>query len=104
MPELGIAELDTALSMLGDLLMDRGLSYEVVAIGGGGLLLLGLMIRTTKDLDLVALVDKGDFLCKTPPSPITQSYRRSCGSLALEQRLDQCRPCRSVNSRTAGWI
>lgn len=53
--EFGYETLEEALGILGQLLLDRGLCYEVVAIGGGGLLLLGHILRTTKDLDLVAL-------------------------------------------------
>ena len=37
--------------MLGELLADRGHAVELVAIGGGSLLLLGLIERPTKDLD-----------------------------------------------------
>lgn len=58
--------LDNALNVLGHMLADRGLHHEVVAIGGGSLLLLGQVIRTTKDLDLVAVVDKGRFISATP--------------------------------------
>ncbi len=54
--------------MLGQLLSDRGFYYEVVAVGGGGLLLLGLIDRTTKDLDVVALV-QGRELFSADPLP-----------------------------------
>lgn len=50
-------ELEHALDLLGQLLQDRGHHFEVAAIGGGGLLLIGIIDRPTKDLDLVALVD-----------------------------------------------
>lgn len=53
--------LDSALTLLGQLLQDRGERFEVVAIGGGSLLLIGLIDRPTKDLDLVALRE-GDVL------------------------------------------
>jgi hypothetical protein len=52
----------------GELLADRGHQIEVVAIGGGGLLLLGLIERSTKDLGLVGLVS-GDRLVKPVPLP-----------------------------------
>jgi hypothetical protein len=58
--------LEEALQTLGDLLADRGHSFEVVAIGGGGLLLIGIIERPTKDLDLVALRD-GDALLSVGP-------------------------------------
>lgn len=48
--------LEEALTLLGHTLLDRGQRFEVVAIGGGGLLLLGIIERPTKDLDLVALI------------------------------------------------
>ncbi len=44
--EIDSASLEGALEVLGQLLEDRGLHYEVVAIGGGSLLLLGLIQRT----------------------------------------------------------
>ena len=56
-----VAELEEALGLVGQLLSDRGYHFEVVAIGGGGLLLIGVIDRPTKDLDLVALRD-GDTL------------------------------------------
>ena len=52
--------------MVGDLLADRGLSFEVYAVGGGSLLLLGLIDRPTKDLDLVAVVRGGVFSSAAP--------------------------------------
>lgn len=60
--DIDAATLEQALETLGQLLADRGSYYEVVAIGGGSLLLLGLMVRMTKDLDLVALVEDNQFI------------------------------------------
>ena len=46
----------------------------MVAIGGGSLLLLGQIERTTKDLDLVALVHSGQFIPAEPlPSDLLQA-------------------------------
>lgn len=66
--------LEEALEMLGQLLFDRGHHYEVVAIGGGGLLLIGLIDRPTKDLDLVAM-RAGDALAPvgTLPAPLREA-------------------------------
>ena len=50
------AKLEEALKLLGDLLADRGCHFAVVAIGGAGLQLLGVIDRPTRDIDLVALV------------------------------------------------
>lgn len=51
---IGRTQLEAALAALGEILETRGLHYEVVLIGGGNLILLGLVSRpTTKDLDLL---------------------------------------------------
>jgi hypothetical protein len=46
--------LHEAMKLLGELLSERGQPFEVLAIGGGALLLLGLSQRATIDLDVVA--------------------------------------------------
>lgn len=50
------ARLEQALQALGDLLMDRGEPYTVVAIGGGALQFRGLTERSTEDIDVVAML------------------------------------------------
>jgi hypothetical protein len=67
--EITMVELERALEVLGQLLKDRGFHYEVVAIGGGSLLLLGQITRPTKDLDLVAIVDADEFISANPLPP-----------------------------------
>ena len=61
--------IDEALRALGDLLRDRGERIRVVAIGGGGLLLLGITNRPTKDLDLVAVLDAHGMISAEPMPP-----------------------------------
>jgi hypothetical protein len=46
---------DQLLRALGEQLAARGERYELVVIGGSALLALGLVERTTKDVDIVAL-------------------------------------------------
>jgi hypothetical protein len=54
MDTIGRAQLEAALTALGELLAARGLHYEVVLVGGGNLILRGLIGRpTTKDLDIL---------------------------------------------------
>jgi hypothetical protein len=81
--------LADALTAVGDLLADRGHRIEVVAIGGGSLLLLGLIERSTKDLDLVALVT-GDELVK--PVPLPAALDDAASDVAKLMRL------------SAGWL
>jgi hypothetical protein len=74
MVEFDSSTLHQALTVLGNLLSDRHLHFEVVAIGGGGLLLLGMISRSTKDVDLVALVDHGNFVsAKHLPPPLLEA-------------------------------
>ncbi len=71
---IDLAGLEGALMVLGQLLADRKLHYEVAAIGGGSLLLLGLIDRTTKDLDLIALVKGSQLFSADPlPQPLLQA-------------------------------
>ena len=58
---LGPALLEEALQTLGAVLRQRGLSFEAVTIGGSSLMLLGLINRPTRDLDLAALVSHGEY-------------------------------------------
>ena len=68
------SRLEEALKTLGRLLSDRGLSYELVAIGGSGLLMLGLTVRPTRDLDIVAFVEEGLYV-RVPelPAPLLEA-------------------------------
>ena len=82
MPTFNQKSLNQALSELGKLLLDKNQYYEIVVIGGGGLLLLGLITRPTRDLDLVACIDKGQFVtAKLLSQPPYSGYQRSRGSL-----------------------
>jgi len=62
MTEFNSTSLNNALTTLGSILQDRHTHFEIVAIGGGGLLLLGMITRPTKDVDVVAMIDKGNFV------------------------------------------
>jgi len=49
------ASADRLLNALGEQLMAAGERYELVVIGGSGLLALGIIERATRDIDIVAL-------------------------------------------------
>ena len=77
------ADLDEALRALGTLLADRGLEYSVLLVGGGTLMLLGLITRPTKDLDVVALYD-GDYRSARPlPAPLVEAIEDTAQALGL---------------------
>jgi hypothetical protein len=54
--------LEESLAVLGESLAERGVAFEIVAVGGGGLLLLGLISRPTADLDVVAFIEDGRYV------------------------------------------
>ena len=64
--ELDFTTLENALIMLGQRLLRSKQHYEVIAIGGASLVLLGYIDRTTKDLDLVALMEAGRLISAKP--------------------------------------
>ena len=59
---------DEALAALGEQLGAREERFELVVIGGSALLALGLIVRTTKDVDIVAL-RSGEELEQAKPLP-----------------------------------
>jgi len=73
--------LDQALRALAQTLETRGLRYELVAVGGSGLLLLGLLSRATRDLDIVAVVDGGKYVKADPLPPALLDAVRDVGEV-----------------------
>ena len=63
------------LSALGEQLVALGQRYELVVIGGSGLLALGLIERSTRDVDLLAL-RSGDGLDSARPLPASLEAAR----------------------------
>jgi hypothetical protein len=72
MNTIGRAQLETALTALGELLAARELHYEVVLVGGGNLILRELIARpTTKDLDILgARTANGVAQIRPMPEPL----------------------------------
>jgi hypothetical protein len=73
-----------ALATLGVLLQDRGSVFEIVVCGGGGLLLLGIIKRPTKDVDALAVVVAGEYRLARPlPETLRDAIRDTAGTLGL---------------------
>jgi hypothetical protein len=63
--------LEAALDALGEALSTRREQAEIVVIGGSGLLLLGVVVRTTHDVDVVAILEAGELRTAEPlPAPL----------------------------------
>jgi hypothetical protein len=75
---------DEPLTVLGQLLQERGQRYALLAIGGGALQLLGLISRPTRDIDVVALVEGRDLVALDGlPTPLQRAVEDSAALLQL---------------------
>jgi hypothetical protein len=82
--EFGFEDLQQALAFLGEVLRERGRRYELVVIGGSALLLLGLHIRPTRDLDVLALVEEGKYVkVDQLPTELRQARDQVASALGL---------------------
>lgn len=82
----GLKEFDQALTAMGRTLARRGLKYELVCIGGASLLLLGLSDRSTRDLDVLSLFEKGSLVEMSElPSPLEEAARDAGDAFGLER-------------------
>lgn len=85
-----IVPVDEALVALGDLLERRGQTAAIVIVGGAAFKLLGLVARTTRDVDVIARAD-GD-VSKEPttifaPDPIPDDLARAIETVARDLGL-----------------
>lgn len=72
------------LGALGELLAERGLHFEFLAIGGGALHLLGLIARPTRDIDVVAQVEGAELV---PLDALPEGLRVAAADTAAVFRL-----------------
>jgi hypothetical protein len=80
-------QLTQALHLLGEVLKQRGLAYDLVVIGGGALLLQNLIRRPTLDLDAVARVEGKRWVTAKPlPAPLVTAIREVALALGLERQ------------------
>lgn len=73
------------LSALGDQLDAAGARFEIVVIGGSGLLALGLIERATRDVDLVAFLEDGGLV---DPKPLPEALLAARDRVARDFGLD----------------
>lgn len=77
-------KFEEPLTVLGQLLDERGLHYELLAIGGAALQLLGLIARATRDIDIVARVEAGSPLpLESLPAPLDAAVADTARVLRL---------------------
>ena len=69
---------------LGEQLAARGARFDLVVIGGSGLLALGLINRPTRDVDVVALLQDRTLLAPRPlPEPLVAARNRVARDFGL---------------------
>ena len=72
------------LAALGQLLAERGLRYELLAIGGGALQLLGLITRPTRDIDVIGLVNDAQLIpIAALPGPLERAVQDTAAVFRL---------------------
>jgi hypothetical protein len=87
MDELDRDTLTEALSALGQVLQVRGLSYQVVLVGGANLMLRGIVSRPTKDADLLGTRSPTGLIVRLDelPAPLTEAIRDVALTYALSE-------------------
>jgi Nucleotidyltransferase of unknown function (DUF6036) len=81
---LNITRNEEVLAALGERLAESGERFELVVIGGSALLGLGLVDRTTRDVDLVAM-RRGSLLVR--PDPLPEALLEAASRIALDFNL-----------------
>ncbi len=75
---------EVPLAALGQLLAERGFHYELLAVGGGALQLLGLITRPTRDIDVIGFVEDNRLIPVTAlPDPLEQAIADTAVVLRL---------------------
>lgn len=89
---------DQALTALGELLDQEGERFELVVIGGSGLLGLGLIDRSTRDIDVLALRRGAELLDPTPfPQALVEARQRVAEDFHLPQSWLNAAPARLLD-------
>jgi hypothetical protein len=84
----GYEKFDQALRLLnGRLVLAGAPRFNLVVCGGSALAATGLVVRTTKDVDVVALMDDGGGLFD--PAPLPQALVQAAHEVALDLGLPQ---------------
>ena len=81
------AEIERALGAVGELLTAEKAEVGIVVVGGTALNLLGIVERTTRDVDVLALVranpQAGDAVL-APPGPLPEPLRRAIATVGRD--------------------
>ena len=93
--------LDRALVLLDGFLREQNADpVGLVVCGGSSLIALGLVVRTTRDVDVMALRNPdGELLCSKPlPSAVAQAVRRVADVLGLDENWLNAGPADQIKT------
>ncbi|MCC6929821.1 MAG: hypothetical protein IT359_12645 [Gemmatimonadaceae bacterium] len=90
----GSDDVELALSRVGELLAAEGVTFAVVVVGGAALNLLGIVTRTTTDVDILAFARHRQgahpdvHSLSEPPTPLPEPLLRAAQNVARDMGLD----------------
>ena len=92
-----LEEIRVPLRTLGAILQDRGTPFELLIVGGGDLLLLGLIDRATADVDVIGVKDGSHYQQATElPEPLLNAAADVSDTLGI--------PAKWINSGPASLM
>jgi len=92
-------EIRLALQRVGELLEARGLRFEIVIVGGAALNLLGIIERSTVDVDVIAMGEGvRPMRLREPADPLPRPLADAVATVARDMNL----PADWMNPRVAG--
>jgi Nucleotidyltransferase of unknown function (DUF6036) len=85
------SDIEAALTRVSELLDADGEAFAIVILGGAALNLLGVVTRTTTDVDILAVARPGDLAIhreiSEPPIPLPESLQRAIRLVAQDMSL-----------------
>ena len=86
------SDIERIFAALGELLSAEGTEFGIVVLGGAALNLLGIVERTTRDVDVLAIASSTlaeGLSLLTPPEPLPEPLKRSIDRVARDFRLPE---------------
>jgi hypothetical protein len=85
------SEVEAALLTVGELLQVEGKRFAIVVIGGAALQLLGVISRSTGDVDMIAFADPPATHARLvrPPAPLPAPLQRAILAVAKDRNLPE---------------
>ena len=86
------SDIERVFAALGELLTAEGMEFGIVVLGGAALNLLGIVERTTRDVDVLAITSstlEDGLPSLTPPEPLPEPLKRAIDRVARDFRLPE---------------